>query len=93
MTDARKALAGSASDVSTLDQFAGSLGLGQSGASETAKGPAPSPEARKEIAQMSPEQRKQRIHQMVEGLANRLRENGGDVQEWLRLDQVLCRSA
>ena len=48
VADARKALASSAADVSALDQFASSLGLSQSGSSETAKGPAPSPEARQE---------------------------------------------
>ena len=85
LADAKKSLSGSASDVAALDQFAGSLGLGQSGSSEAAKGPAPSPEARQEMAQLSPEQRNQRIHQMVEGLASRLRENGGSVEEWLRL--------
>ncbi len=85
LADARKALAGSPADIKALDQFANQLTPGQPASPDTAKGPAPSPEARQELAQMSPEQRNQRIHQMVEGLATRLRENGGDVQDWLRL--------
>lgn len=38
-----------------------------------------------ELARMAPEQRQAFINQMVEGLAGRLRENGRDLDGWLRL--------
>lgn len=49
------------------------------------KGFAPSQEARKEMARLSPEERQQRIRAMVDGLASRLREDGGERSEWQRL--------
>ena len=90
IADARKALAKSEDDVKAIDAFAAQIGLGPGGSTnaakaDTAKGPAPSRAAREQMAKLSPEQRNQRIRQMVEGLADRLRSDGGDVQAWQRL--------
>ena len=85
IADARKALAKSEEDVKAIDAFAAQIGLGPGGSTNAAKGPAPPRAAREEMARLSPEQRNQRIRQMVEGLASRLRSDGGNVQEWQRL--------
>jgi cytochrome c-type biogenesis protein CcmH len=47
--------------------------------------PEPTPEDVATVSQMSPEARNQFIGSMVERLAIRLRENGSDVEGWLRL--------
>lgn len=47
--------------------------------------PEPAPEDVAAVSQMSPEARNQFIGSMVERLAVRLRENGSDVEGWLRL--------
>lgn len=48
-------------------------------------GPAPDAAAAETIAGMPEQQRRQIIHQMVQGLAARLKENGRDVDGWQRL--------
>ncbi len=47
--------------------------------------PGPSREDVAAAQQMSPQQRSAMINQMVEGLAERLKEDGSDLQGWLRL--------
>jgi len=53
------------------------------------KGAAPSREAREHMAQLTAEERQNRIEAMVDGLASRLREDGGEVSEWQRLIRAL----
>jgi len=53
------------------------------------KGAAPSQEARQEMAGLSPQERQKRIRAMVDGLATRLREEGGELSEWQRLIRAL----
>jgi cytochrome c-type biogenesis protein CcmH len=47
--------------------------------------PSPTPEDVATVSQMAPEARNQFIRDRVEGLATRLREDGSDVEGWLRL--------
>jgi cytochrome c-type biogenesis protein CcmH len=47
--------------------------------------PGPGAEEMAAAAQMDPEQRQQMIVGMVEGLAERLKKNGGDFEGWMRL--------
>lgn len=93
---AKKNLAKNENDVEALEGFAKSVGLGTAAVataaapntkptSEAGKGAAPSREAREEMARLSPDKRQARIRQMVEGLAERLFADGGDLQEWQRL--------
>jgi len=49
------------------------------------KSPGPSAEDVAAAAALSPEQRQQMILDMVEGLANRLKTDGDDIEGWLRL--------
>ncbi len=56
---------------------------------DSGKVAAPSQEARQEMARLSPEERQKRINAMVDSLANRLREDGGELSEWQRLILVL----
>ena len=90
---AGQALAKSPQDVAALQKFAKPMGLSgpaqPRGASKSTsvagKGASPSREAREEIGQLSPEKRQARIRQMVDGLAERLNADGGDLNEWQRL--------
>ena len=45
----------------------------------------PPPEAKDDFHTMTPEQRQAFIEQMVDGLANRLKENGKDLDGWMQL--------
>ncbi|MEM6499950.1 MAG: c-type cytochrome biogenesis protein CcmI, partial [Pseudomonadota bacterium] len=60
-------------------------GSSEAGSSEAGRAPELSQEARQSMASLTPEQRQQRIRQMVEGLAERLKADGGDLNEWQRL--------
>ena len=53
--------------------------------SEAGKGTPLTREAREEMARLTPEKRQARIRQMVDGLAERLYADGGDLNEWQRL--------
>jgi cytochrome c-type biogenesis protein CcmH len=76
------AVAGGASSQSAAPQG----GSDQSGGpQDTGRGDAPSLEARQEMARLTPPERQQRIRQMVEGLAERLAADGGELAEWQRL--------
>ncbi len=55
------------------------------GSSEAGRAPELSQAARQSMAALTPEQRQQRIRQMVAGLAERLKADGGDLDEWQRL--------
>ncbi len=52
---------------------------------EAGRGMRPSREAREEMARLSPAERQKRIRAMVDGLAERLAEDGGELAEWQRL--------
>lgn len=56
-------------------------------AASSGSGQAPvlSRDAREQMARLTPEQRQARIRQMVEGLAERLNADGGELAEWQRL--------
>ncbi len=57
------------------------------GATTTDAGRAPelNKDARQSMAALTPAQRQQRIRQMVDGLAERLKSDGGELSEWQRL--------
>ena len=57
----------------------------QPGSDDGDNWPVLSQEARQEMARLSPEERQERIRAMVDGLASRLREDGGELSEWQRL--------
>lgn len=57
----------------------------ETGQSDAGRAPELSQEARQSMAALTPEQRQQRIRQMVEGLAERLTADGGELNEWQRL--------
>jgi cytochrome c-type biogenesis protein CcmH len=59
---------------------------GQAAAAAQATGPAPADVAR--VEQMSPAERSEFIGRMVEGLAERLKQDGNDLPGWLRLVQA-----
>lgn len=48
-------------------------------------GAGPSPKLAEAVAKMAPDQQQAMIHRMVDGLAARLKENGSDINGWLRL--------
>ncbi len=52
---------------------------------DDSKLPAVSDEGRKQVEQMSPEDRQQMIRNMVDGLEEKLDEDGSDLQGWMRL--------
>lgn len=54
-------------------------------AAEGAPGPASAPQLAEAVARMAPDQQQAMIHRMVDGLAARLKDNGGDIEGWLRL--------
>ena len=54
-------------------------------APDQARGPGPSPEAMRAARDMSEEERTAMIENMVAGLAQRLENDGGDLDGWLRL--------
>ena len=54
-------------------------------AADAGRAPELNKEARQSMAALTPEQRQQRIRQMVDGLAQRLKSDGGELSEWQRL--------
>ncbi len=75
---------------------AGPRATPQSESAPQAGAPALTPEQMQAVQQMSPEDRQQMIRGMVDGLAQRLEANPGDVDGWLRLArarQVLGENA
>ena len=53
--------------------------------SNAGRAPELSKEARESMATLTPQQQQQRIRQMVDGLAERLRSDGGELGEWQRV--------
>jgi cytochrome c-type biogenesis protein CcmH len=78
VADARSALAAAPAKLSRFEAALKSL-------SSAAPVGAPGPEAVAAADQMAPEQRTAMIHAMVDRLAGRLKQDGGDVEGWLRL--------
>ncbi len=81
---ARKAYLNKPEDIARINAFGAKLGLGETSMA-SAKAPALSKEAMAGAAEMTPQQRQQMIEGMVERLSTRLQDEGGAVEEWLRL--------
>ncbi len=81
---ARKMYRDKAEDLARINAFGADLGLNETSVASV-KAPALSQEAMAGAAEMTPQQRQQMIEGMVERLATRLNDQGGAVDEWLRL--------
>jgi cytochrome c-type biogenesis protein CcmH len=84
--EARRALAGDPDKLRQLNEFIAAESQPR-GNTPTAAAPQPGPSAADVAAanEMSPEQRNTMIKGMVARLAERLKQDGGDVEGWLRL--------
>jgi cytochrome c-type biogenesis protein CcmH len=87
--DARRALAAEPEKLARLEDALKSLPAADAvagpGAVSANAGPGPSAEAMAAADTMAPEQRAAMIRGMVDRLAARLKQDGGDVEGWLRL--------
>ena len=85
--DARVALASDPDKLRQVDEFVARELQPRSGVPAAAAAPQPGPSASEVAAanEMSPEQRNTMIRGMVSRLAERLKQDGSDVEGWLRL--------
>jgi cytochrome c-type biogenesis protein CcmH len=84
--DARRALANDPDKLRRIDEMAGrSAHVEPNAAPAAPAAPGPSAEDVAAASKMSPEQRNEMVRGMVARLAERLKQDGSDVEGWLRL--------